>query len=337
MRREHTILLTMGSALLISSSAAFAAGPPINYGQYTSDSSGNITLGVTSGGTFTPGSSTTSDCPVDSLGGSCGVPITGNGFMQRQINTSDGSVYFQTIILEKDTAIPTGGGGYADLSNKPFADESFVKQHASSGIADSSHVFASATSSDTSTFTGDTAINTGWAYDTGTDRISVTQSINDDTIGRRSNMTFTLTDASSNNTEPVITLDQTVYLPQDPTNTSVTTTDKQRFYLKQLKITPTTPGNTGTTLALPTSTPTKPTTLTYANNDILQVMWVGQTVGGGTSTGGAQTFGAQSYTVNPNGTTSTATTPTASVNYADQTSHGPFNWDTTLFLAAPTF
>lgn len=323
MRREHTLLLTMGSALLISSSAAFAAGPPIAYGQYTSNASGVIDLGTTTGTTFNSGN----DCPV--ANGTCGTPITGNGFMQRQITTSAGDIYFQTIILEKSTAIPTGGDGYADLSGKPFADESFVKQHASTGIADSSHVFASPTTSDTSSFTGDTTINTGWAYEQGTNnRIEVTQTIDDPTIGRRSNMTFNLTDGSSDNTEPVITLDQTVYLPKDSATTS-TTNDRQRFYLKQLKA-----SSGGTTVDLPDSLPTKPTSLTYVSGDILQVMWVGQTVGGGSSTGGAQTFGAQAYTTNPN---STGSATSATVNYANQASTGPWNWDTAFFGAAPTF
>ena len=330
MRKEHTLLLTMGSALLISSSAAFAAGPPINYGQYQADSSGNITLGTRVSTGPTTGTLSTgvgNDCPVP--GGTCGVPITGNGFMQRQITTSSGDIYFQTIILEKNTQIDPGTDGYANLSSKPFADESFVKQHSSVGIADSSHVFASPTTSDTSSFTGDTTINTGWAYQSGTNnRIEVTQTIDDPTIGRRSNMTFNLTDASSDNTEPVITLDQTVYLPKDTATTS-TTNDRQRFYLKQLKA-----SGGGTTVALPDSTPTKPTTLSYSSGDILQVMWVGQTVGGGTSTGGAQTFGAQAYTTNPN---ATGTTTTASVNYANQASTGPWNWDSAFFGAAPTF
>ena len=79
--------------------------------------------------------------------------------------------------------------------------------------------------------------------------------------------------------------------------------------------------------ALPTGA-TPATTVTYSTGDIIQAMWLGQQVTGGT-TGGAQLFGTQSYTVNP-------TTTATSVSYSDQTSVGPFNWDP-VFGAAPSF
>jgi len=311
MRRTNTVLLTLGSAMLISSSVALAA-PPISYGQYTA-SSGTITTGEVVGGTFTA-----SACPS---GFSCGAAITGDGFLQRQVTeTSSGSVYFQTIILDKGTTAgsdPTTG--FVDLTAKPFADESFVLQGGGSGIADSSHVYATPVAPDTSTFTGNTAINVGWAKASASENLIEVNQIIDDPS--KANLNFTLTDASTDNTEPVVTIDETVYMPA---TSGPPGTDKQRFYLKQLKATA-----DGTTVALPVSNPPVATTVNYLSGDIVQVMWLGQQVTGGTS-GGAQLFGTQSYTVNP-------TTTATSVSYSDQTATGPWNWDATFFGTAPTF
>jgi hypothetical protein len=284
----------MGSAMLISSSVAMAA-PPIGYGQYTA----------------TAGVITTNPCPA---GFSCGAAITGDGFLQRQVtDTGTGQAYFQTIILDKGSTIADG----TNLTNATFADESFVQQAAGAGIADSSHVFATPVAPDTSTFTGDTLINVGWAKTPAENLITVNQNIDDP---GKASMLFTLTDNSTDNTNPIITLNETVYMP--PTS-GPATGDKQVFYLKQLQATA-----GGTTVALPDSNPPVATTVDYLAGDIIQAMWLGQQVTGGT-TGGAQLFGTQSYTVNPTGAAT-------SVSYSDQTAVGPFNWDP-VFGAAPTF
>jgi hypothetical protein len=97
-------------------------------------------------------------------------------------------------------------------------------------------------------------------------------------------------------------------------------TDKQEFYLKQLKA-----SGTGT------STPTLPSgatgtgSVSWVANDIIQAMWLGQAVTAGT--GGTQVFGVQGYT---NVTTGSTT------SYSDQSSTGPFSWDAT-FGTAPVF
>jgi hypothetical protein len=297
--------------MLISSSVAVAA-PPISYGQYTA-SSGTITTGEVVGGTFTA-----SACPSGFV---CGAAITGDGFLQRQVTeTASGSVYFQTIILDKGTtATSDPTTGFVDLSAKPFADESFVLQGGGTGIADSSHVFATPVAPDTSTFTGNTAINVGWAKTALENAIDVHQIIDDP---NKANMDFRLTDASNDNSQPIVTIDETVFMADSAGNNP--NNDRQRLYLKQLKA-----GADGTTVALPASSPPVATTVNYLTGDIVQVMWLGQQVTGGTS-GGAQLFGTQAYTVNP-------TTTATSVSYSDQTATGPWNWDTTFFGTAPTF
>lgn len=294
MRRSNTVLLTMGSAMLISSGIALAA-PPISYGNFSA-SAGAITAGA---------------CPS---GFSCAAAITGDGFLQRQVtDTGTGTVYFQTIIVDKGSTIADG----TDLSAATFADESFVQQGGGTGIADSSHVLAGPVAPDTSTFTGDTQINVGWAKGPTEDLINVNQTINDP---NKAVMIFNLTDNSTDNTNPVVTLDQTVWMADGAGNNP--NNDRQHMYLKQLQA-----ASSGTTAALPTGA-TPATTLSYNAGDIIQAMWLGQQVTGGT-TGGAQNFGTQSYTVNP-------TTTADSISYSDQTVVGPFNWDTT-FGTAPTF
>jgi hypothetical protein len=295
MRISNTVLLTMGSAMLISSSVAFAA-PPISYGQYTA----------------TAGTITTNACPS---GFTCGAAITGDGFLQRQVTeTATGNAYFQTIILDKGSTVADG----TILTNATFADESFVLQGGGTGIADSSHVLAvpAVGAADQSTFTGDTAINVGWAKGVSENLIAVDQNIDDP---GKASMLFNLTDNSTDNSNPIITLNETVYMPP---SSGPATGDKQVFFLKQLQA-----ASAGTTVALPTGA-TPATTVSYSTGDIIQAMWLGQQVTGGT-TGGAQMFGTQSYTVNP-------TTTATSVSYSDQTAVGPFNWDP-VFGAAPTF
>jgi hypothetical protein len=338
MRREKPVLLlTMGSAMLISSSVALAA-PPISYGQYTA-SGGTITTGAVSSGTFTGG-----NCPTNF---SCGTEITGDGFMQRQLtDTITGEVYFQTVILEKGSDVPSQDGsagqtdtGYAYLADTKFADESFVKQGGGTGIADTSHVLAQPTISaaDQSTFTGDTAINVGWAKTAPEDLIDVHQVISDPS---KTSVDFRLTDSSTDNTLPVITLQETVWMPATG-ETVTSTTDRQVFYLKQLKSDA--DSTTATQLELlPQNTGDPTQTLTYLTDDIMQGMWLGQQVAGAS-------FGTISYTRNPNpDSANPPPSSSATISYSDQSTTGPSfgaapeaNWNDTFFNSdgspVPTF
>ena len=327
----NTVLLTMGSAMLISSSVAMAAAPT-SFGQYTATN-----------GVITP--TGTNNCPS---GFTCGAAITGDGFLQRQI-TDGTNTYFQTIILDKQSDIPTNTGtGLADLSSATFADESFVQQGGGTGIADSNHVFSpSATSGpDQSNFTSDAKILVGSQFKGASDNlIDVTQAINDPST--LTNVSFNLQDASTNNTQPIITIDSTVYLVPGTTTTPATTDPRQRFYLKQLKA----DSAITTTQTLPdlaTATPSGTLTgtqVSYTGNDIIQLLWLGQTVQtDNTDPSIIQPFGYESFSVNPNGVTAPATTATATQTYSTQqavgtgTSSGnPFLWDTVFGTTQPTF
>lgn len=280
MRTTINTLLTVGSVTLLSAGVAMA-GSPIASGNFT-----------------TTGGSITASCAGVDAGG-CGTPITGDGFLQRSIVVG-GVTYFQTIVL------PQGASG--SIAALPFADESFVKQGGGTGISDSSHVIGASALPDTSVFSGSTAINSGWAKpDASTNLIDLHQNVTD--APNNFSVDFTLTDASTDNTQPIVGITQNVAL-----NTSG---DLQKFYLKQLKA----PSN-GTSLALPAGA-TPGTTISWTAGDIIQAMWLGQQVTGS----GTQLFHVQGYT---------DVTSTASNSYSDQTSAQPSSWDTT-FGTAPTF
>jgi len=205
MLRRHKILLTMGSAMVITSSAAMA-GPP-----------GGIAY---NGFTATNG---TISAPCPSAASSCGAAITGNGFFQRSLVIS-GVTYYQTIVL------PTGANvaSPADLTNIGFSDENFVQQGGGTGIADNQHLFAATTSSNPGNFTANTAINSGWAQGTGS-VINLNQTVNDPATSF--NVGFSLTGDGTNTTSLNVT-----------ESVNLGGTDHQNFDLRQ--ITATSAGNT---------------------------------------------------------------------------------------------
>jgi len=331
MRIPNTVLLTMGSAMLISSGVAMAAAPT-SFGQYTA------TTGIIS-------PTGTGGCPS---GFTCGAAITGDGFLQRQI-TDGTNTYFQTIILDKQSSVPTDTGtGLADLSAATFADESFVQQGGGTGIADSNHVFspAATTGPDLSSFTSDAKILVGTQFKSASDNlIDVTQTIND--TSTLTNVSFNLQDASTNNSQPIITIDSTVYLVPGTTTTPQPTDPRQRFYLKQLKA-----GSASSLPDLATATPAGTLTgtqVSYAANDIIQVLWLGQTVQtDNTDPTVIQPFGYEAFAVNPNGVVAPATTASATQTYSTQQAVGvvspttppdinPFLWDTVFGTTQPVF
>jgi hypothetical protein len=196
MRRANKVLLTMGSAMLISSGAAMAGPPaPMGYNQYTAS-----------------GGSITATCPT---GATCGTAITGNGFYQRSVSIGS-NTYFQTIVLPTGATVSSAG----DIAGLSFADENFVQQGGGTGIADNQHLFASGTSSNPGDFTADTAINSGWA-NTGGDVIALSQTVVDSSAGF--NLGFSLTGDGTNTTSLSVTQD-----------VSLGSSDLQKFDLRQV-------------------------------------------------------------------------------------------------------
>ncbi|MEJ2553094.1 MAG: hypothetical protein P8079_03525 [Gammaproteobacteria bacterium] len=325
MRKAHKVaLITMGSAMLITSGAAMA-GPPTAYGDWTV-SGGPISPNVTCPATFT-----------------CGAAITGDGFFQRQITDSTGTQYFQTIITPVGATATTATA----LSNLAFTDENFVQQAGGTGIADQQNVYAPSTVSNPGDFTSTTAINSGWAQGAGENAIDLAQTVDDSAAQAPFTLAFTLTDSSTNNSAPVVGINEQVSL-YSPGNPNSDPNDKQTFYLKQLKATSASSevldGATDATGAgvLDTSVTPNTGTIAWGNGDLIQAMWMGQVVTSGTS-GGAQAFGVQTYTnVDGGGVTANI----GSVTLVDQSAIGSAGagatgpgawWDSTVFGTAPTF
>ena len=282
MRRANKILLTMGSAMLISSGAAMA-GPPgsISYNGFTA-SNGDIT----------------STCPTTA--DSCGTAITGKGFFQRSI-VIGGTTFFQTIVLPSDANVSSA----ADVAGLAFADENFVQQGGGTGIADNQHLFANGTTSNPGDFTADTKINSGWAQGTGP-VIDLTQDVNDAAAGF--DLGFSLLGDGTNTTSLTVTQDVSLG----------SSGDKQIFDLRQ--VTSTANGDTSA-FALPDSANN---TISWSAGDVIQAVWMGQAV---TATG-LQNSGFQGYT---------NVTTNATATYTDQTTVGPWNYDSTDFGTTPTF
>lgn len=305
MRKAHhkVALITMGSAMLIASGAAMA-GPPTAYGAWS-----------VSGGTI----STTSPCPT---GFTCGAAITGNGFFQRQISDSAGVKYFQTIIAPTGATATSGA-----LGSLAFTDENFVQQQGGgTGIADQQNVFAPSTTAQPGNFTSTTAINSGWAQGAGENAIDLHQNVTDPgpagtlATNPNFNLDFLLSDASTNNTLPVVTINEQVSL-YTPGNVNSNPNDKQDFYLKQQKATAL--GSVSLTGATDSSGTGSISggvgSLSYAANDLIQSMWMGQVVTSGTGAT-AQPFGVQSY--------SNVTNP-GTISLVDQGSVGPYSFTDT--------
>lgn len=92
MNKFVKIITTAGSAALIMSGTAMA-DPPAAFDVW-SVSSGTVSFGDYDGGT-----AGTQTCPA---GFTCGTPVTGSGFLQRQVvNNTSGVQYFQTIRRRK--------------------------------------------------------------------------------------------------------------------------------------------------------------------------------------------------------------------------------------------
>lgn len=299
-RADKVAILTMGSALLITSGAAMA-GPPTAYNGW-----------AVSGGTITPSVS----CPSTFT---CGAAITGDGFFQRQITASDGTKYFQTIITPTGATATSGA-----LGSLAFTDENFVQQGGGTGIADQQQVTAPSTTANPGVFTSTTAINSGWAQGAGENAIDLHQNVTDAGTGSLTtnpnfNLDFTLQDASTNNTAPVVGITEQVSL-YTAGNPNSDPNDKQEFVLKQLKAPSAGSANLiGATDSSGFGSISAGTgTVSWDANNLIQSMWMGQVVTSGT--GGTQAFGIQTYT-NVDGTNSNA----GSVSLVDQGSIGPYS------------
>ncbi len=305
MMRKANQLLILGSAATLASGAALA-GPPVPFDQW-SVTNGTVTVDYGGGAT----------CPT---GFTCGAALTGDGFFQRQLtDNATGAKYFQTIVTDLGAT-----GSPASLS---FADESYVMQGGTTGIANQQRM--DSTTPGQGTLTATSVLNMGWAHAAGSPDVDIMQTVSDAATGLTSSMTFKQNrDTNGNATGTALDLDQSIVL--DAVNN-----DKQGFVLRKRD------GDlNGTSRDAAVDPPLLPAGATPSDNmswaatDNIQVVWIGQAV---TTTAGSQDkFGYQGYT-------NFSVTPNATISYFDTASFGDtpgkggWNWQTTPFGPQPVF
>jgi hypothetical protein len=329
MRATDIKILTMGSAMLITSAAAMAAGPPISYDGFTS-ASGTIsatTSGIC-GTTFT-----------------CGAELKGNGFYQRSLTRiSDGAVFYQTIILPTNANVSTAG----DIRALPFADENFIQQGAvtgGKGIADQQSTYSAGTTTQPGNLTSTTQINSGWAQATGGPIVVLNQSIQDPYVAATTSSPASGSDffldfgvAGDGTQATQLKINQSVSLCKDLADTQCRdpitgiSADKQVLDVRRKIATSSdfsTSGGLTSALPSPSTALVGPAQISYIAGDIIQVVWLGQTVTTSDIPPPPATpptpdmFGFEGYT-NITAQTANPTSGTVANSYSSQTDTGPF-------------
>lgn len=266
-----------GAVALILAGSAYA-GAPVNFDTW-SVSSGTVTLGD-----YDSGTAGTQTCPS---GFTCNAPVTGDGFMQRQIvRTADSKQFFQTIVTDLGVT-----GAPSALS---FSDETFV-QSGTSGLAGKQRALASeATVSDlgasTTVFSMTSSVLTGWAQGAGEDKLTLSQGLSETLNAggdKLMNNSFSLAIASDNNF--FMTVDQAIRITPGADTGVSTDDDLQRFVMQEVK------GSKQTTTRVVGDAPGE---LLWSGDDIawssgndIKVIWVGQQL----NKSGGESFAFQSY------------------------------------------
>ena len=265
-------------------------------------------------------------CPS---GFSCEVIASGPGFLQMSIAPTGavgGDAFIKTIVSEAGTAGAAGG--------QPFFDVSFTRMSMNlgsdaqtnvNGIVGMQHI---SDNSQSTAFTSDTSIRTGWGQETGAPSIEISQQLEEfgatanvgDDFLSAFNYKSDLDPVSGARTGFEMEIDQVAGLAQGVGST----TDVQVFTLREFQGTRM-PGSGTVTLPNLDSTGAAQT-LSYGPNDDVKAIWIGQSVdlssttaGGGTPMGSL--FGYQSYE-NVGDTTQTANP----ISYFSLFQAGPWTW-----------
>ncbi len=250
---------TAGSVALILTGTA-VADPPANFDVYTLDGTNMVQFGDygAAAGTQT--------CPD---GYTCGTPVTGKGFLQRQLIDGSGNQFFQTIVTPEDAV-----GAPAALA---FSDETFV-QVGTTGLSGKQNAMETAAGT---TFNTSTIVNSGWAALNGAgtyNELEVAQSItvNDGSQDTAYN-SFTLNqaaDAAGTVNGKYMDVTQSVMITADATTTDNVGDDMQKFVMRQAS------GNLNNNahvLGAPVLLPNAAVTdVAWAATDDVKVVWVGQ-------------------------------------------------------------
>lgn len=263
MNKFVKIITTAGSAALIMSGTAMA-DPPANFDVW-SVSSGNISFGD-----YDSGTAGTQTCPA---GFTCGTPVTGSGFLQRQVvNNVSGAQYFQTIVA------PEGATGAP--SALVFADETFVRVGVS-GVSGKQHALDSSVSGiETTDVSTSTMLNSGWASGGVFKDLQISQSItltnNKATtpeVTLYNGFTFNQNGTNAAPTGKFLDVTQGVLIEGDANIANNTGDDVQKFVMRQAS------GNlngAAHVLGAPVLLPGNSSDLAWAATDNVKVIWVGQ-------------------------------------------------------------
>ncbi len=264
MNKFVKIITTAGSAALIMSGAALA-DPPANFDVW-SVSSGTVSFGDYDGGT-----AGVQTCPA---GYTCGTPVTGSGFLQRQVvNNISGVQYFQTIVA------PEGSTGAP--SALAFADETFVRV-GTTGVSGKQRALDSSLSGiETTDVLTATILNSGWAAGGPTYKdLEISQAItltnNKATtpeVTLYNAFTFNQNGTNAAPTGKFLDVTQGVLIEGDATIANNTGDDVQKFVMRQAS------GNlngSAHVLGAPVLLPGVPSDVAWAATDDVKVIWVGQ-------------------------------------------------------------
>ncbi|HHM04666.1 MAG TPA: hypothetical protein ENJ19_02855 [Gammaproteobacteria bacterium] len=269
MKKSNWAVSTMGSVALILSGAA-VADPPAAFDVWTAVNTGS---GATvTFGDYDSGTAGTQTCPA---GYTCGTPVTGSGFLQRQLTDSSGNQYFQTIVIP-ETSGSAGGDAPSSLS---FADESFVRVGVDGMSGQQRAVDSTTTSGVTTTFSTATIVNSGWASGGSTYKdLDVSQAItvNDGSQDTLYNaFTLQMNGPSTSPTGKFISVEQGVMIEAGSNTGSNADDDMQKFVMKEAVGDLNSAAHTlGSPVLLPNST--TGTDVAWSGTDDVKVIWVGQ-------------------------------------------------------------
>lgn len=306
MRRALKVASSLGSAALILSGAASAAGPiPFDQWQVVNGEIRNVA-----------GDQRLENVPC-AAGFNCGAAMADAGFFQREITRlSDGVRFFQTIVTE------TGATGQPGTGQLSFADENYVRinppgQPAVSGLADRQQVADAPNGFSTSA-----TINVGWAAVGEALTVQISQDVVEPN-GEANGVFSSSFDIGMGPGGRSMDMNQNVELTQNPGAIAANSpqAEFQRFALRdRLGASPA--GN----FTLPGGL-----TLAHAAGQPKRVTWIGQLM---PVTG--QNFGFMAFAVNPDNPG-----PADRISFFSTAEAGPFNWAGSgaepVFGPAPAF
>jgi len=278
-------------------------------------------------------------------GASCSTLVSGDGFLQQQVDTGSDS-YIRTIITDAGANSATNTSGSSSVN---YSDESFVLSGGTtSGIAGKQSLTDAAFG-----FTGTSELYAGWANSLSAaaqGNVVITQSFSDAGVsgvfGDEFENSFKLAikqDAAGAVTGKSMSIGQIVEMGD---GAAVNTSDIQKFIVEQRtgSFITATEANAGFDLAATSfdaaNNPLNGGTSAWVAGDDVLFVWLGQQVSD--ETGGLSVFGFESVQVDPADGSATrlvdtfsTTTPGIDASQVDVVA--PFNWDSVVTgSAAPT-